>query len=40
VLDGEYLKLVGPVEEIVAALEELGYACVEDDRLLSRACGY
>ncbi len=41
VLDGEHLELDSSrTEEIVAALEALGYECVEDDRLMNVACGY
>ncbi|MHB8377652.1 MAG: hypothetical protein ACYDEB_11955 [Dehalococcoidia bacterium] len=39
--DGPYLELdSGRCDEIVAALEALGFTCVEDGRLLAVACGY
>lgn len=41
VLDGEYLDLDSSrADEIVAVLENRGYACVKDRHLLNVACGY
>lgn len=41
VMDGEYLELDGArCIEIVAALEGLGFSCVEDDALMDAAAGY
>jgi hypothetical protein len=41
VLDGEYLELDDKrCDEIVAALEALGFSCVEDRALMDAAAGY